>query len=242
MLSNSLATNFSMWDGQAAALAPDYRVLRYDQRGHGESDALPGPYTFDALADDARALMSALAIEHCHFVGLSMGGMTALGLALNHADVIDSMTVCNSLSTVPGPEWGALFDKRIAIAGSEGMEPLVTPTVERWFTAELRATTPPWIEGVCDMIRGTDPVGYIGCSQALQTIDYYPRLGDIKIPSLFIAGAQDIATPPAGMRAMQASIDGARYVELDPAAHLSNLEQPVAFDAALRDFLAGQQS
>jgi 3-oxoadipate enol-lactonase len=181
-------------------------------------------------------------VERCHFVGLSMGGMTALGLALNHADVIDSMAVCNSLSTVPGPDWVPLFEKRRKIAETDGMEPLVDPTVERWFTAELRASAPPWLAAVCDMIRGTDPVGYAGCLQALQKIDYYPRLDEIKIPTLLIAGAQDVATPPKGMRAIEEEIAGARYVELDPAAHLSNLEQPEAFNAALGTFLAEQVS
>ena len=242
MFSNSLATNYALWNGQAASLASDFRVLRYDQRGHGGTEAVPGPYTFDALADDARALMAALGVERCHFVGLSMGGMTALGLALNHAEVIDSITVCNSLSRVPGPDWIPLFKRRIETAETQGLEPLVEPTIERWFTAAFRAKAPSVLDDVRAMIRQTDPVGYVGCSHALTKINYYPRLGEIEVPTLLIAGAQDVATPPDGMRAMEDKIAGARYVELDPAAHLSNLEQPGAFNAALCGFLAEQIS
>jgi len=237
MLSNSLATNLTMWDRQTTVLAEHYRVLRYDQRGHGESDAPAGDYDFDLLADDAAALMQAHGIEACHFLGLSMGGMTAMGLGLNHPERLRSVTICNSRADAT-QEFRAIFDGRIALALEEGMAPLVETMVARWFTEELRATAPDFLEDVREMVRTTPPEGYAGCSRAVQNIDYMSRLSVIDKPVLLIAGAQDIATPPDGMRAMQSVLANAQYVELDPAAHLSNLEQPEAFTAAVRDFLA----
>ncbi len=239
MLSNSLATNLSMWDGQAAVLAQSYRVLRYDQRGHGQSDAPAGDYDFDLLADDAAALMQAYGIEACHFVGLSMGGMTAMGLGLNHPERLLSLTIANSRADVT-PQFKDVFDERIAIALGEGMEPLVDPTINRWFTEELRAGAPAFLDDVREMVRATPPVGYAGCARAVQHVDYLSRLAAVDKPVLLIAGAQDMATPPECMRDIQAAISGAQYVEFDPASHLSNLEQPQDFTVALTNFLAAR--
>ncbi len=239
MLSNSLATNLAMWDGQTAVLAEHYRVLRYDQRGHGGSDVPAGDYDFDMLADDAAALMQAHGIETCHFVGLSMGGMTAMGLGLNHPERLRSLTICNSRADVT-QEFRDNFDARISLALDEGMAPLVETTIERWFTEDLRAAAPAFLDDVRDMVRTTPVQGFAGCARAVQNVDYMPRLSAIDKPVLLIAGAQDLATPPEGMRAMQAAISGSQYVELDPASHLSNLEQPQAFTAAVQQFLASR--
>lgn len=239
MFSNSLATNLGMWAPQVEALSGSYRVLRYDQRGHGQSEATRGAYSFELLAEDAVGIMDALHIARCHFVGLSMGGMTAMGLALDHAERLGSVAICNSRAEAP-EDFRAVFDGRIATAQSEGMAPLVAPTIERWFTQALRETAPPFLDDVREMVRTTPVAGYVGCCQAIQALDYMPRMSEITLPTLFIAGAQDSATPPDGMRAMHAAVHGSRYVELDPAAHLSNLEQAEAFNAALREFLDGQ--
>lgn len=240
MLSNSLATNLSMWDGQVAEWAQHYRVLRYDQRGHGESEATAGNYDFDMLADDAAALMTALGIAQCHFLGLSMGGMTGMGLGLNHADRVKSLTICNSRADVT-PDFREIFDVRVALALKEGMEPLVKPTVERWFTEELRARAPAFLDDVREMVRTTPALGYAGCARAVQNLDYMSRLPAIDKPVLFIAGREDMATPAAGMRDMQAAIADSQYVELSPASHLSNLEQPEAFTMAASKFLVAQR-
>ena len=239
MLSNSLATNLSMWDRQTAVLAENYRVLRYDQRGHGASDVPPGDYDFDLLADDAAALMQAHGIAACHFVGLSMGGMTAMGLGLNHPERLLSVTIANSRADTT-KEFRDMFDSRIALALDEGMAPLVETTIARWFTESLRETAPAFLDDVREMVRNTPPQGYAGCARAVQHVDYMARLGAIDKPVLLIAGAQDMATPADGMRAMQAAISGSQYIELNPASHLSNLEQPEAFTAAVQDFLAAQ--
>ena len=239
MLSNSLATNLSMWDGQTAVLAERYRVLRYDQRGHGASDVPAGDYDFDLLADDAAALMQAHGIEKCHFVGISMGGMTAMGLGLNHPERLLSVAICNSRADTT-PEFRDMFDARIALALAEGMAPLVETTITRWFTEELCEAAPAFLDNVREMVLATPPEGYAGCARAVQKVDYMARLSAIDKPVLLIAGAQDMATPAEGMRAMQAAIAGSQYIELSPASHLSNLEQPQAFTAAVQDFLAAR--
>jgi 3-oxoadipate enol-lactonase len=235
--SNSLACNLSMWDGQVAALRDDYRILRYDTRGHGGTAVPGGPYSFDMLVGDVIGLWDALGIERGHFIGLSLGGMTALGLALGHAGRLSSITVCNARAEAP-PEFRDLWDTRIATVGENGMEAIIDATLERWFTPGFAAGDPPVLDRVRDMIRATAPRGYIGCARALQGLDYLPRLGGISLPALFIAGAGDGATPPEGMRAMHQAVANSQYVELDPAAHISNLEQPEAFNDALTTFLA----
>ena len=237
MLSNSLATNLTMWNHQTTVLSEHYRVLRYDQRGHGETDAPIGDYNFDLLADDAAALMQAHDIDACHFLGLSMGGMTAMGLGLNHPERLLSVIICNSRADAT-QEFYDIFDERIALVLAEGMAPLVETTVARWFTEELCAAAPAFLENVREMVRNTPAQGYVGCSRAVQNINYMSRLAAIDKPVLLIAGAQDVATPPDGMRAMQSVLGNAQYVELDPAAHLSNLEQPEAFTATVQKFLA----
>lgn len=239
MFSNSLATNLDMWKPQVEALSGAYRVLRYDQRGHGKSEAMQGAYSFELLAEDAVAIMDALGIARCHFIGLSMGGMTAMGLALDHAERLESVAICNSRAEAPA-DFQAVFDGRIALAESEGMAPLVAPTVERWFTQELRDTAPAFLDDVRGMVRTTPVAGYVGCCKAIRALNYMPRMSEIDLPTLFIAGAQDAATPPEGMRAMHEVVRGSRYAEIDPAAHLSNLEQPERFTQELKEFLGSR--
>ena len=141
--SNSLATNVHMWDDQAAELKRSFRVLRYDQRGHGGTDAPAGRYTFETLIADALGLMDALGIKRAHFAGLSMGGATALGFAQQHSDRLDRVIVCDSpcMST---PQSTQQWEERIAILEkSKSIDPLVEPTIERWFPAEIRAAKAP---------------------------------------------------------------------------------------------------
>lgn len=239
MFSNSLATNLAMWEPQVDAFSGSYRLLRYDQRGHGNTDAPEGAYSFGLLADDAVAIMDALDIGRCHFVGLSMGGMTALDLALNHAERFHSLAICNSRADAP-EDFRAVFVDRIATARSQGMEPLVPGTLARWFTQEHLDNEPPYVNDVREMVRTTPPAGYIGCCEAIRALDYLPRMSEVSLPTLFISGAQDIGTPAVGMRVMHAAVEGSRYVEIDPAAHLSNLEQTEWFNRALTEFLDDQ--
>src|SRR5436190_7404205 len=235
VFSNSLATNLSMWDDQARELKQAYRVLRYDQRGHGGSDAPPGRYTFELLIADVIALMDALAIKKAHFAGLSMGGATALGLAELHPDRLEKVIVCDSpcQSTAASTQQ---WEERIAVAEKQGMEALVEPTVTRWFPPEAIKTNPPHVDKIRQMIRSTPLQGFIGCAAALANHDYASAATSVKRPVLFVAGEKDGVTP-AAMRKLSERVPGSRYVELAGAGHISNLDAPDAFNHALAEFL-----
>ena len=234
--SNSLATNLHMWDAQAAALADDFRILRYDKRGHGESDVPEAPYDFAMLVGDVIGLWDALGIEKSHFVGLSIGGMTAMGLALHHADRLRSIVISNAIAEAPAP-FVAAWDERIAIVEEKGMQALAAPTVERWSSDEFLDSGSPVLDDLRAMVAATPAGGFIGCARALQGLDFEKSLGEIRTPTLFIAGKEDGATPASTMSRIARMVEGAQYVELSPAGHLSNIEQPDGYTAALRDFL-----
>jgi 3-oxoadipate enol-lactonase len=236
-LSHSLATTLAMWDPQMTDLAARYRVLRYDTRGHGGSDAPAGAYTLDQLAEDARALLRALGIARTHWVGLSMGGMIGQTLALQAPELFASLVLCDTSSRVP-PEARPTWGERIRVAQTQGMEPHVEPTLDRWFTPAFREKRPDVVERVRAMIRSTSPTGYVGCCHAIAALDLTDRLGAIKLPTLLIVGEDDPGTPVAASRVIRDRIPGSELVVLESAAHLSNLEQPEAFTRALTRFLA----
>jgi len=238
VLSNSLATNLHMWDPQAAELSKSYRVLRYDQRGHGDTEAPAGRYTFELLIADAIALMDALNIKRAHFGGLSMGGATAMGLAQKHPGRLDKVIVCDSpcqSTPVSAQQW----NERIAIAEKQGMEPLVEPTVGRWFPPDILKANPPYLDKVRAMVRATPVNGFIGCAAALADHDYASQAATVTRPVLFLAGEKDGGgATPAAMRKLSEALKGSRYVELAGAGHISNLDRPEGFTTAIRDFLA----
>jgi 3-oxoadipate enol-lactonase len=236
-LSNSLATDLSMWDPQVPALAARFRVLRYDTRGHGGTDAPPGGYTLDLLADDVRALLRALGITRTHFVGLSMGGMIGQTLALQTPELLLSLALCDTSSRIP-PEAKPLWDERIRTAETRGMEPLVEPTLARWLTPATRAAQADLGAAVASMIRRTDPTGYAGCCHAIAALDLTDRLEAIRLRTLVVVGEDDPGTPVAASRAIHERIRGSELVIIKAAAHLSNLERPAEFTQALMGFLA----
>lgn len=235
-LSHSLATDLSMWGPQVPALASRYRVLRYDTRGHGGTDAPAGPYVLEQLAEDARALLHALGIARTHFIGLSMGGFIGQLLALTHPEMLQGLVLCDTTSRVP-PEAGPMWDERIRVAQTQGMEPHVEPTIGRWFTAPFRERRADVVNPVRAIIRGTHPQGYIGCCHAIAALDLTDRLGGIRIPTLVIVGEDDPATPVAASRTIHERIKGSELVILKSASHLSNLEQAEAFNRAITTFL-----
>jgi len=173
-----------------------------------------------------------------HGVGLSIGGMTVQGIMLKHADRLKSVVIANWMGKV-AEEFVSAWQDRINLSHEKGMDPLIQPTMERWFTEGFRNQGTPEAQAIADMIASTSVNGYAGCAAAIQNLNYLDSLGQISgIPVLFIAGAQDAGTPPAGMEAMHANMPGSEYVLLDPAAHISNVERPDAFNAALTGFLA----
>jgi len=235
-MSHSLATDLSMWDPQAKTLAQRYRVLRYDTRGHGGTDAPAGAYTLTQLADDARALLKALGIARTHWIGLSMGGMIGQTLALTSPAILQSLSLCDTSSRIPA-DMKHVWDERITTVEAQGMGPLVEATVGRWFTPKFIESRKDVIEPVRAMIRRTPPQGYVGCCHAIKALDLTDRLKAITLQTLIIVGAQDMGTPLAASQAIHQQIKGSELVVLDPASHLSNLEQPEAFTRALEEFL-----
>ncbi|MGH7391220.1 MAG: 3-oxoadipate enol-lactonase [Candidatus Rokuibacteriota bacterium] len=237
MLSHSLAADSSMWDPQMAELTPRWRVLRYDTRGHGATEAPAGAYSLGQLADDALALLDALKIRRTHWLGLSMGGMIGQTLALKAADRFASLVLADTSSRVP-PEAKATWQERIKTAETQGMDPIVEPTIGRWFTAPFRERGEDVVDRVRAMIRGTNPRGYAGCCHAISMLNLTDRLGAIKLPTLVVVGEEDQGTPVAAARTIHEGIKGSELVVIPSAAHLSNLEQPEVFTKAVTGFLS----
>jgi len=236
VFSHSLACSIAMWAPQLAEFARTYRVLAFDTRGHGLSDAPPGPYTFDQLADDLHGLLRALDISEAHFIGLSMGGMIGQVFALRHSGIFKSLTIADSTSRWP-PEAIGLFADRVKTAQAYGMEPLIKSTLERWFTAPFHASHPAEVNNVGALIRATPVAGYAGCSHAIPRIDTTRRLKEIACPILVIVGKNDPGTPLAMSQEIHANTPGSELVVIDNAAHISNIEQPEKFNRALSVFL-----
>lgn len=236
MVSHSLAAHLGMWEPQVAALTRNFRVLRYDTRGHGGSEVVPGAYTLDQLAADAVGLLDALNIDRAHWLGLSLGGMIGQTLALKAPGRLRSLILCDTTSRVPAEAKPTWVD-RIRTAETHGMEPIVEPTVERWFTAPFRQRRPEVVDRVRTMIRETDPRGYAGCCHAIAPLDLTDRLSAIRLPTLVIVGEEDQGTPVAAARTIHEQIKGSELVVIPAAAHLSNMEQPETFTHAVVKFL-----
>ena len=234
--SHSLACNLSMWDEQVRALRGRYRVLRYDTRGHGQTGAPAGAYTLDQLADDLKSLLDGLGIAATQFVGLSMGGMIGQVFALKHPAMVQSLVLCDTTSRYPQGA-AAVWEERIKTVGAKGMEPMVAPTLERWFTAPFRARRKDLMDKVGAMIRSTPAPGYVGCCHALPKINVTERLRDVRCPALVIVGEEDPGTPVDMARDIQAALPVAELAVLCRASHLSNVEQPGEFNRVLGGFL-----
>ena len=230
LLTGSLGSTLQMWDPQVAALSERFRVVRYDTRGHGRSPVPPGPYDLDDLVDDALALLDRLGVVRAHVVGLSLGGMTAMRLAARAPHRVDRLALLCTSALFPDP---AAWTGRAATVRSEGTAAIAGPVVERWFTPGWRAAHPGTTEHWRSVVAGTAAEGYASCCEAIAAMDLVPELGRIAAPTLAIAGADDPATPPHQLRTIVDGIPGARLVVLPDAAHLANLEQPVAVGALL---------
>ena len=234
--SHSLGCNLSMWDAQAAALRRHYRVLRFDTRGHGQSGAPAGAYTLEQLAEDLHGLLAGLGIARTHFVGLSMGGMIGQVFALKYPEMVQSLVLCDTTSRYPAAA-APVWQDRIKTVEAKGMEPLVEPTLGRWFTAPFRARRQDLMAQVGAMIRDTPAQGYIGCCHAIPKIDVTDRLAAVACPALVIVGEEDPGTPVEMARDIQAALPSAELAILRSASHLSNLEQPEEFNRVLLRFL-----
>lgn len=238
LFGNSLGADLSMWDAQASALAQDFRVIRFDTRGHGASAATTGDYSLSLLADDVLALMDTLGIERAHFIGLSLGGMIGQVLGAQAGQRLDSLTLCATFADAPRQLWA---DRASAVRAT-GVAPLIDATVERWFTPAFRQSNPSLMGQVRQMIARTSSDGYAGCAAAIRDMDLTGVPEQITCPTLVIAATDDPSASPEAMQQLHSRIPGARYAQIDQAAHLFTLEQPRAATDLIATFLHGVQA
>jgi 3-oxoadipate enol-lactonase len=233
VLAHGVMADHRMWDAVARRLSSRYRVVRYDLRGHGASSAPPAPYTLEQLGDDVAALLDALGIANAHVAGTSLGGMLAQQVALRHGGRLLSLTLANTAAQQGAPQ---VWEDRIATARSAGINALVEPTLQRWFTPAFLQSQPQEVARIRAIMQGTSVEGFAGCAAAVRDLAQLQLLPQIRVPTLVIVGADDQATPPALGTQIAAAIPGAKLVTL-PAAHQAATEVPQAFCDAWLSFV-----
>jgi len=236
LLSNSLGADRTMWWPQRALLESRFTVLSYDTRGHGGSDTPPGPYSFDDLVADAVAVLDHFGVTKAAYMGLSLGGMTGLGLALAHPDRLTRL-ICADARAEASEPFVKSWDDRLGTLQSRGIEGVWLETVGRWFTEKWRADNPEDLARMRAAFLRTTADGYAGCAAALKRLDYLRSLGGMSVPILYVCGDVDFGAPPDVMRQMAAVTPGAGYALVEDAAHLANINNPKGFNAAISSFL-----
>jgi 3-oxoadipate enol-lactonase len=234
VFSNSLGTSLEMWDAQAVAFSRDFHVIRYDTRGHGRSFSPAGPYTLAQLGGHVLALLDFLRIDHAHFCGLSMGGLTAQWLGVHACERIDKLVIANSAARVGTAEG---WNQRAHDVRSDGLNAIADGAPGRWFTPEFIAREPQTVEAQVEIMRRGNAEGYAGCCEALAEADLREQIHAIPNATLIIAGQHDPVTTVADAIFMQQRIKDAALVTL-AASHISAVEAPAAFNQALAAFLA----
>jgi len=232
VFANSLGTDLRLWDKLVPLLPPGLRVVRFDKRGHGLSDAPAGPYKMGQLIGDAERLLDRLEIRECVFVGLSIGGLIAQGLAVKRPDLIRAMVLSNTGAKIGTPD---LWRDRIATVETQGVAALAEATMTRWFSPGFRAT--PEVAAWRNMLSRTPAAGYAGCCHAIAGSDFYATTATLTLPTLAIAGDADGATPPDLVRETAGLIPGARFELIRGAGHLPCVEAPDAYARSLTAFL-----
>ena len=223
VLSNSLGTTLEMWEPQAAVLARDRRVLRYDMRGHGRSPVPEAPYSIADLGADVVALLDRHGIERVSLCGVSLGGMVSMWVAAHAPERVDRLVLCSTSAIMGPPE---SWTERAALVRREGMCAVADTVVARWFTPGFTAARPDVVGAIRAQLASTPPEGYAGCCEAIKDMDQRPDLPSITAPTLVIAAEGDPSTPPAHARTIAGLIPGARLQVLDRGAHLVNVEEP----------------
>lgn len=233
VFSNSIGTDLSVWDEQVAALGERFRVLRYDQRGHGGTGVPTGPCDFEQLGGDLVALLDHFRIERCRFVGLSMGVPTGLQIVSKHPKRIERLVLCDGqAATAPGG--ASAWEERIEQARTKGMSVIADAMITRWFAPAFIAAGKA--DRVRAMIASTPVEGFAACAKALQSYAFTDVLQTIRVPTVLVVGARNGAMPVT-MARMGDAIAGAELIEITDAGHIPNVEQPAAFNRALLGFL-----
>ncbi|MFT6675326.1 MAG: 3-oxoadipate enol-lactonase [Sulfitobacter sp.] len=232
VFANSLGTDMRLWDPILPLLPKGLRIIRYDKRGHGLSSCPSGAYSMGSLITDAEKLMDFLGVKDCVFVGLSIGGMIAQGLAVKRLDLIRAVVLSNTGAKIGNPQ---IWDERIAAVRKDGIESLADAVMERWFSAGFRAT--PEIELWRNMLVRQEDNGYAGCSAAISGTDFYTPTSGLRLPALGIAGSEDGSTPPDLVRETVDLIPGSKCHLIRKAGHLPCVEQPQEYAEILSGFL-----
>jgi 3-oxoadipate enol-lactonase len=235
VFSNSLMTDLSMWDAQCRAFGGTYRILRYDQRGHGRTQPPAGASTFDDLAGDLDAICAHVGVERAVVVGVSMGGVTALRLAQQYPHRVAGVVACDCQSFSPATAH-TVWEERIRIAQESGMSGLAASTITRWFRPAFIARGGHALADVQRMILATSLDGFVSCARALQSFDIRPGLSHIAAPTCFIVGDSDGVLPTV-MREMNRALPSSSFAQIAEAGHLPNIEQPATVNHTLQAFL-----
>lgn len=233
---HSLGTSWVVWNGQLDLLYEKYQVIRFNLRGHGKSEYTAAPYSLELLVDDAIALLDELGIEHSHVMGLSIGGMIALGMAIHHPTRVNRLIVADARAHTE-PQFSAIWDNAIELLKSSGMNPVIELSLERWFSARFRESCPEIVRQIHEIAVLTPPEGFIGCARAVQKVNYLNDLDQILAPTLFIVGQEDRAATPEIMRHMANQVKGAEFAIIPGAAHLTPIESPNIFTTLVVNFL-----
>jgi 3-oxoadipate enol-lactonase len=232
-----IANDLTMWDSQVEALGKDYRTLRYDLRGHGDTHATEGDYTIDLLVGDLSGLLNELNIQKTHLVGLGLGGAIVQAFAIENSHRVNALLPCCCRAKMV-PEFAAMWHKLREVVASEGLEAIVEPTTQRWFSDEFKAANPQVLHNVRNMIRGTTTLGYLGVTAAFLGLDLEDKLGQIKAQTLYLSGAEDkVGGPPDLMAELAKKVPGAKHRSVPKAAHIANIQNPAGFNREVGDFL-----
>ncbi|WP_135503846.1 3-oxoadipate enol-lactonase [Roseovarius aestuariivivens] len=232
VFSNSLGTNLTMWDSTLPHLPEGLRIIRYDKRGHGQSEVPPPPYSMGTLIHDAEMLLDHLGVQECCFVGLSIGGMTGQGLAVKRLDLIRCMVLSNTATKIATPD---MWDERIKAVEEGGVAALADSILERWFSKRFLAS--PELARWRDLLVSTPDAGYAGCSAAISGTDLYTPTSGLRLPVLGIAGTEDGSTPPDLMRETVGLIPGSRLEIMRGVGHIPPAEDPKGYAKLLTGFL-----
>ncbi len=234
IFSNSLGTKYSMWQPQIEHFQQDHYVICYDTRGHGASSVPQGPYSLEQLGQDVVNLLDHLDIAKAAFCGISMGGLTGQWLAIHKPERFSQVIICNTAAKI-GQEQA--WQDRAALVREQGLAPIASTAASRWFTDPFIQSNPAVIAELSNDLGAGSPEGYANCCEALAKADVREQLSSIQIPVLIIAGQQDPVTTVADGQFMQQRIANSRLFEIN-ASHISNIEQPEAFNQAVQTFLA----
>ena len=235
VFANALGTDLRIWDGVLAHLPGGLRILRYDMRGHGLSDAPEGPYSMGQLVRDAERLMDLAGMKDAIFVGLSIGGMVAQGLAAKRLDLVRGLVLSHTACKIGTRQ---IWADRIAQVDAQGIGAILDGTLDKWFAPGCRRT--PGALAIRHMLERTPPQGYSGCCHAIAGTDFMTPTSGLRLPALGIAGADDGSTPPDMVRETLDLIPGAQFRLMRGAGHMACVEKPAEYARILSDFLAAQ--